>query len=58
MFIAFNSDKLDVLSILAHRYENGIHNLNTYAIREYLKDYFSIGIKRDAFDFLIAFCIK
>jgi len=41
----FNSDKLDVLSILAHRYENGIHNLNTYAIREYLGDYFSIGIK-------------
>jgi len=54
----FNSDKLDVLSILAHRYENGIHNLNIYTIREYLRDYFSIGIKRDAFDFLIALCIK
>ena len=54
----FNSDKLDVLSILAHRYENGINNLNTYAIREYLGEYFSNCIKRDVFDFLTALCTK
>jgi len=54
----FNSNKLDVLSILAHRYENGIHNLNIYTIRECLGEYFSIGIKREVIDFLIALCTK
>jgi len=41
-----------------HRYENGIFNLNTYAVREHLGKNFSIGTEQDAFDFLVAFCIK
>lgn len=54
----FKSDKLNVLNLLAHRYENGLHNLNTYTIQEYLGAYFSTGIKRDAFEFLTALCTK
>jgi len=41
-----------------HRYENGIFNLNTYAVREHLGKNFSIDTKQDAFDFLVAFYIK
>ncbi|KYN21163.1 hypothetical protein ALC57_06469 [Trachymyrmex cornetzi] len=53
-----NSDKLNILSILVHRYENGILNLSIYAVREYLGKNFLTCIKRDAFDFFIALCTK
>jgi len=54
----FNYDKLDVLNLFAHRYEHGMNNLNTYEIRQFLGQYFSAPIKRDAFEFLIALCTK
>jgi len=54
----FNYDKLDVLSLFAHRYEHGMNNLNTYEIRQFLGQYFSAPIKRDAFEFLTALCTK
>jgi len=51
----FNYDKLNVLNLFAHRYEHGVHNLNTYEIRQFLGQYFSAPIKRDAFEFLLLF---
>jgi len=51
-------DKLDPLNLFAHRYEHEINNLNTYKIRQLLGQYFSALIKRDAFEFLTALCIK
>lgn len=53
-----NVDKLDILSTLVHRYENGMLNLNTYSVRQYLGDYFSTCIKRDTFEFLIVICTQ
>jgi len=53
----FNCDKSDILRLLMHRYEIGMHNLNTYAIRQYLEHFLSI-IKHNAFDFLITLCEK
>jgi len=41
-----------------YRYENGICNLNTYAIRQCVGEYFSSPIKRNASDFFIALCEK
>lgn len=41
-----------------HRYEIGMHNLNTYAIRQYLGEHFSSIIKHNTFDFLIILCKK
>jgi len=35
-----------------------MRNLNTYAVRQYLGEYFSINIKRDAFEFLTDLCTK
>jgi len=35
-----------------------MNNLNTYEIRQPLEDYFSVDIKRDALEFLRAFCTK
>jgi len=54
----FNYDKLDVLNLFAHRYEHGMNNLNTYEIRQLLRQNFSAPIKRDAFEFLTALCAK
>ncbi|EZA46981.1 hypothetical protein X777_00511, partial [Ooceraea biroi] len=45
-------NKSDVLRMLMHRYENGMCNLNTYAVRQYLGEPFSINVKRDVFEFL------
>jgi len=51
----FNCDKSNVLSMLMHRYENGMRNLKTYAIfKQYLGEYFSI----DALEFLTDVCTK
>jgi len=49
---------MDVLNLFAHRYEHGMNNLNIYEIRQFLGQYFSAPIKRDAFEFLIALCTK
>jgi len=35
-----------------------MNNLNTYEIRQSLREYFSIDIKRDALEFLRALCTK
>jgi len=51
-------EKSDVLRMLMHRYENGMHDLNTYAIRQCLGEYFSSSLKRNASDFFIALCEK
>jgi len=40
-----NYDKFEVLNLFAHRYE--MNNLNTYEIRQSLREYFSVAIKRD-----------
>ncbi|XP_029157812.1 uncharacterized protein LOC114930228 [Nylanderia fulva] len=53
-----NCDKTDVLRILMHRYENGMRNLNTYAIRQCLGEYFLSMVRRNAYDFLTALCEK
>ncbi|KAL6254311.1 hypothetical protein P5V15_014360 [Pogonomyrmex californicus] len=53
-----NYDKLDVLNLLAHRYEHGMNNLDTYEIRKSLGENFSVAIKRDALEFLTALCTK
>lgn len=41
-----------------HRYENGMRNLNTCAVRQYLGEYFSINVRRDAFKFVKTLCTK
>lgn len=53
-----NCDKSDVLRMIMHRYENGMRNLNTYTVRQYLGEHFSINIKRDVFEFLTVLCAK
>jgi len=53
-----NYDKLDVLNLFAHQYECGMNNLNIYEIRQSLGEYFSVNVKRDAFEFLTALCTK
>ncbi|KAL6418776.1 hypothetical protein ACFW04_011767 [Cataglyphis niger] len=50
--------KGNYLRILMHRYEIGMHNLNTYLIRQCLEEYCTSSTKRNASDFLIAFCKK
>jgi len=54
----YNYDKLDVLNLFAHQYEHGINNLNTNEIRQSLGEYFSVAVKRDAFEFLTVLCTK
>jgi len=54
----FYCEKSDVLRMLMHRYENEMHNLNTYAIRQCLGEYFSSSLKRNASDSFIALCEK
>jgi len=39
----FDCDKLSVLSILMHQYENKLPNLNTYAIRQCLGEFFFLN---------------
>ena len=51
-------DKLNALGTLMHQYENNLQNLNTYVIRQYLGEYFLKNVKRDACEFLTAFCTK
>jgi len=41
-----------------HRYKHGMNNLNTYEIPQFLGQYFSASIKRNAFEFPTAFCAK
>jgi len=41
-------DKVNVLGTLMHQYENKMHNVNTYIIRQCLEEYFSKDNKRDA----------
>jgi len=50
-----NYNKLEVLNLFAHQYENG---MNTYEIRQSLGEYFSVNIKRNASEFLRALCTK
>lgn len=54
----FICDKSNILMTLMHRYENGMSNLNTYIVRQYLGEYFTINVKRDAFEFLTMLCAK
>jgi len=54
----FNYDKGDILNLFACQYEDGMYNLNTYEIRQYLGEYFLNAVKRDAFEFLTALCTK
>jgi len=54
----YNYDKLDVLNLFAQQYEHRMNNLNIYEIRQFLGEYFSVPIKRDAFEFFTVFCTK
>jgi len=56
--LLLNYDKLDILNLLAHQYEHGMNNLNTYEIRQSLGKYFLIAIKRDALEFFTALCTQ
>ncbi|XP_067215692.1 uncharacterized protein [Linepithema humile] len=51
-------DKLNDLNVLMCHYENKVHNLNTYVIRQSLGEYFSKSVKRDACEFFTALCTK
>lgn len=52
------SDKLNVLDTLMYQYEKKMPTSSTYSTRQYLGEYFSSNIKRDAFEFLIVLCEK
>lgn len=54
----FHCEKSDVLRTLVCRYENGVRNLSTNSIRQYLGEYFSNPVKQNASDFLMALCEK
>lgn len=54
----FNYDKVNVLAGLVHRYENGMRDLNTYGIRQYIGNNFTNTVKYDVSEFLEALCAK
>ncbi|KAK0073518.1 hypothetical protein PV326_013336, partial [Microctonus aethiopoides] len=46
-FLNDSDNQSNDLSILAHRYESRLSNLNTYAVRQCLRDSFPVGVKQD-----------